>query len=87
MPLSYIKPKLVLPCFALSENLGLPRVEFCTEWIRNMQGTGVDWDMTVNIFLIRLIKSICTLASQINVGQGINVGPGKFGKKKINIGP
>ena len=37
--------------------------------------------MTVNIFLIRLIKSICTLASQINVGQGMNVGPGEFGKK------
>ena len=24
---------------------------------------------------------ICTLASEIDVGQGINVGPGKFGKK------
>ena len=27
-----------------------------------------------------------TLASGIDVGQGINVGPGKFGKR-INIGP
>ena len=31
-------------------------------------------------------KIVCTLASGIDVGQGINVGPGKFAKK-VNIGP
>ena len=30
---------------------------------------------------LRIMKYIGTLASRIDVGQGINVGPGKFGKK------
>ena len=41
----------------------------------------------VNTFLFAFCKSdeekskLGTLASRIDVGQGINVGPGKFGKK------
>ena len=36
---------------------------------------------TKNIPELKIVDYAATLASSIDVGQGINVGPGKFGKK------